>query len=202
MNIGLTLEELMKTVVNVEFTQIGDFQTKLRSGAFASKYISFDMDTGDYKEYYYYNGENMTDKQREALPESDKPVTRYFNRFYQNQQFQGKNQCEASKPSTGDQSRRYINQNAGRQNTFSDQTGEFTLYPQFTMRAGDPFEVKLSKVKDEDGKHADGSYDKKHSGRYIINQVGHHFFQDGRAYTVIKTNRSTIQQDDASSTRS
>ena len=68
------------------------------------------------------------------------------------------------------------------------------------MRAGDVFECKISKVKDEE--KAQGGYDKKHSGRYIINQVGHHFFQDGRAYTVIKTNRSTIQQDDSSSTRS
>ena len=197
-NIGLSMDEVSKSIVDVNFTQIGDFQTKLRSGAFGAKNVSFDMDSGDYKEYYYYNGKNMTDKQRESLP--DGAITRFFNKPYSNQKFQGSNQCEPSKPSTGDQSRKYLNQNAGRQNTFSDQTGEFTLYPQFDMRAGDAFECKMSKVKDD--KKAQGGFDRKHSGRYIINQVGHHFFQDGRAYTVIKTNRSTIQQDDSSSAKS
>ena len=197
-NVGLSMEETMKSIVSVEFSQIGDFQTKLRSGAFGAKNVSFDMDSGDYKEYYYYNGKNMTNKQRELLP--DGKITRYMNKIYSNQKFQGANQCQPDQPSTGDQSRKYLNQNVGRQNTFSDQTGQFTLYPQFTMKAGDTFECKLGKVKDD--KAADGGYDQKHSGRYIINQVGHHFMSDGRAYTVIKTNRSTIQQDDSSSTKS
>jgi len=195
-NQSLSLEEVMKTIVKVEFSQIGDFQTKLRSGAFASKNISFDMDSGVYKEYKYYNDKNMTEEQKKALPENS--ITRYMSKPYSNQKYQGPNQCQRSQPSTGDQSRKYLNQNAGRQNTFSDQTGEFTLYPQFRMRAGDAFECKMSKVKDD--KKAQGGYDKKHSGRYIINQVGHHFFQDGRAYTVIKTNRSTVQQNDVTST--
>ena len=199
-NRNLSMEDAKKSIMGVEFRQLGDFQTKLRSGAFASKVISHDMDTGDYKEYYYYNRDNMTEKQKEALPEGR--ITRYLSKPYSNQKFQAAQSCEPSKPSTGDQSRKYLAQNEGRQNTFSDQTGEFTLYPQFKMRAGDVFECKLSKVKDEAGENADGGYDKKHSGRYIINQVAHHFFVDGKAYTVIKTNRSTIQQDDSSSTKS
>ena len=198
-NVSQSMEEVMKNIVVVDFTQIGDFQTKLRSGAFAAKNISFDMDEGIYKEYKYYNEKNMTDKQKEALPA--KSITRFMNKIYSNQKFQAPKSCQPAKPSTGDQSRRYLNQNAGRQNTFSDQTGEITLYPQFQMRAGDPFECKMSKIKDD--KEADGGYDKKHSGRYIINQVAHHLFAaDGRAYTVIRVNRSTIQQDDSSSTKS
>lgn len=197
-NINLPMEDVMKSIVSVDFRQIGDFQTKLRSGAFGAKNISFDMDAGVYKEYYYYNDKNMTEEQKKALPEGS--ITRYMMKPYSNQKFQAPKACQPVEASTGDQSRKYLNQNAGRQNTFSDQTGEFTLYPQFTMRAGDVFECKMSKVKDD--KNADGGYDKKHSGRYIINQVGHHFFSDGRAYTVIKTNRSTIQQDDSSSTKS
>jgi hypothetical protein len=192
------MKELMKTIIECNFKQIGDFQTKLRSGAFGAVNISFDMDSGEYKEYKYYNEENMTDKQKKALPIQE-AVTRYFSKPISNQKFMAPNQCTASQPSTGDQSRKYLNQNAGRQNTFSDQSGEFTLYPQFDFRAGDPFECKVSKVKDE---KSEGGYDKKHSGRYIIQQVGHHLFRDGRAYTKIKTIRSTIQQDDSSSTKS
>jgi hypothetical protein len=196
-NRSLAMDDLMHTIVGVAFNQIGDFQTKLRSGAFSSMNISFDMDSGEYKEYKYYNDTNMTDKQKEMLKST--AITRYFSKPISNQKFMAPQQCTPSQPSTGDQSRKYLNQNAGRQNTFSDQTGEFTLYPQFDFRAGDPFDCKISNIKAD--KKAQGGYDKKHSGRYIIQQVGHHFFQDGRAYTVITTNRSTIQQDDATSTR-
>ena len=195
-NNELGMEELMKTIIECNFKQIGDFQTKLRSGAFSATNISFDMDSGEYKEYKYYNETNMTDKQKEML-KSD-AVTRYFSKPISNQKFMAPQQCTPAQANTGDQSRKYLNQNAGRQNTFSDQNGEFTLYPQFDFRAGDPFECKVSKVKDEE---SEGGYDKKHSGRYIIQQVGHHFFNDGRAYTKIKTIRSTIQQDDSSSTK-
>ena len=197
-NQGASMEETMKTIVECNFKQIGDFQTKLRSGAFSATNISFDMDSGEYKEYKYYNEENMTDKQKEALPIQD-AVTRYFSKPISNQKFMPPQACTPSQPNTGDQSRKYLNQNAGRQNTFSDQSGEFTLYPQFDFRAGDAFECKVSKVKDEE---SEGGYDKKHSGRYIIQQVGHHFFTDGRGYTQIRTIRSTIQQDDSSSTKS
>ena len=44
--------------------------------------------------------------------------------------------------------------------------------------------------------------DKKHSGKYIIQAVSHHFFNDGKAYTKVKTIRSTTQQDEASSAKS
>ncbi len=196
-NRSLGTEETMKSIVSCSFPQIGDFQTKLRSGAFGAMNISFDMDSGDYKEYKYYNERNMTDKQKQAL--TSDAVTRYFSKPISNQKFMAPQQCTPSQPFTGDQSRKYLNQNAGRQNTFSDQTGEITLYPQFDFRAGDPFECKVSQVKDE---KAEGGYDKKHSGRYIIQQVGHHFFRDGKAYTKIKTIRSTIQQNDSSSTKS
>ena len=191
-NRGQSMEQKMKSIVKVDFQQIGDFQTKLRSGAFGGKNISFDMDTGVYKEYEFYNKENMTEKQKEAFPEGS--ISRFFNKPIDNQKFA--NDCQKAQPLTGDQSRAYLAQNVGRQNTFSDQTGYFTLYPSFDMKAGDTFECKLNKIK---GEKAQGDPDKKHSGRYVIQAVGHHLFSDGKAYTRIKTIRSTIQQDESSS---
>ena len=193
-NRSLSLEESMNSIVHAEFKQIGDFQTKMRSGAFGGVNISFDMDKGLYKEYEYYNEENMTEKQKKAFPKGT--FSRYFNRVIDNQKFS--QECTKAQPITGDQSRAYLQQNAGMQNTFSDQTGEFTLYPQFKFRAGDSFECKVNKIKDSEGR-ADGGPDKKHSGRYVIQQVAHHFFQDGRAYTKIKTIRSTTQVEDSNS---
>ena len=194
-NKSLGMDELMKSIVQVQFKQIGDFQTKLRSGAFASKNISFDMDKGIYKEFTYRNDKNMTDKQKEALPEDC--VTRIFMKPISNQKYN--KDCQVDKALTGDQSRGYLNQNSGGQNTFSDQTGFFTLYPQFKFNAGDVMDCQISKVKDE---KSEGGYDKKHSGKYVIQAVSHHFFNDGKAYTKVKTIRSTIQQDEASSAKS
>ena len=76
-----------------------------------------------------------------------------------------------------------------------DQAGHFTLYPQYNFHAGDSFNCQISKVKDSESQ---GGYDKKHSGKYIMQAVAHHFFADGRAYTKIKTIRSTKQQDESS----
>tara|TARA_Y100001972_G_C7429954_1_gene221452 strand:- start:170 stop:514 length:345 start_codon:yes stop_codon:yes gene_type:complete len=110
------------------------------------------------------------------------------------------NTKQKAPPLTGDQSRGFLQQNSGSQNTFNDQTGEFTLYPQFTFHAGDVIDIKVAKVFDE--KNADGGYDKKHSGKYIMQSVSHHFFSDGRAYTTVNTIRSTTQQDQTSAANS
>ena len=181
----------MKNVIEFKFDQLqGDFQSKLRSGAFKNTVVSFDLDKGYYKEFTYDDTQNMTAKQREAG--GDVP-TRIMVRSYNNEQHQ--NSCEKATDNQFDQSREYLAQNTVRQNTANDQTGNFALPPSFTMRAGDAFNIKIPKVESEKG----GGTDKKHSGKYIIKQVGHHFFQDGRAYTKITTVRSTTQTDDTNS---
>ena len=195
-NVSLSLQDTMKSIVQVQFDQIGDFQTKLRSGAFSSRLISFDPDTGIYKEYDYYNRENMTEKQMKALPE--KTITRYFSKLNTNQRFE--NECATAQPLTGEQSRGYLPQNSGMQNAFSDQTGQITLYPHFEFSAGDIIDIQVSKVKDEE--RAQGGYDKRHSGKYVCMAVSHHFFNDGSAYTKVRTIRSTKEQDEASAQKS
>jgi uncharacterized protein (DUF934 family) len=57
----------------------------------------------------------------------------------------------------------------------------------------------VSKVKDE---KSQGGYDQKHSGKYIMQAVAHHFFNDGRAYTRVKTIRSTTQQNEETAAQS
>ena len=66
------------------------------------------------------------------------------------------------------------------------------------IKAGDRFNCKLNKIK---GERSQGDPDKKHSGRYIVQAVGHHIYADGKAYTRIKTIRSTIQQNESSSSQ-
>ena len=191
-NKALTMEERQASIIQYDFEQLGDMQTKMRSGAFRNKVVSFDMDKGLYKEYDYSDESNMTEKQKASVT---KP-TRVLYKPYVNERFS--TDCEKSTADQWDQSRRYLAQNAVRQNTFADQKGNFVLPPHFNCRAGDYFTAKLPKVKSE----KEGGYNEKHSGRYIIEQVGHHLFNDGRAYTKVKTVRSTIQQDDATSTKS
>ena len=191
-NHALSMQESMESVITYDFDQIGDIQTKLRSGGFRNKVISFDLDKGYYTEYEYTDDKNMTDKQKKLV---SKP-TRYLWKPYSNEVYE--NTCQKAQDNVHDQSREYLAQNVVRQNTFSDQLGTFTLPPRYEARAGDTIEIKIPRVESEEG----GGYNEKHSGRYVIRQVGHHMMADGRSYTKLKTVRSTIQQDDATSRES
>ena len=183
-------EEDMQKIVEYDFNEMGDIQTKMKSGAFRSTVVSFDMDTGLYKEYEFDGSEEenlMTDKQKEIV----KKPTRIMCKPYSNDLF-GKG-CQKEADNTGDQSREYLAQGISRQNTFNDQTGYVTLYPQFKIHAGDLIQLKINKVLTGDTKG--NSENEKHSGKYVVKQIGHHFSADGRAYSKITTIRSSIQAD-------
>lgn len=191
-NHQLSMEESMTSIIDYDFKEIGDIQTKMRSGAFRSVHISFDMDKGIYKEITYEDESVMTEKQKEAV----KKPTRYFCKPYINERFE--NTCTKATENEHDQNRKYLAQNTVRQNTFADQAGNFTLPPRYELHAGDKIEIKIPKVKSE----GEGGYNEKHTGDYIIKQVGHHFLSDGRSYTKIQTVRATTEQDDSSSKKS
>ena len=185
------MESQMNGVLDYEFPEIGDFQSKLQSGAFSSKSISLDLDSGLYTELTYKPSDViLTDKMMEAV--KDVP-TRIFSRIYSNESYN--KECKKAKDDSYDQSRKYLQQSNARQNTFADQHGRFTLPPRYKMRAGDMFEIVVGKITT---KPVD-EYDKKHSGKYIIKQVGHHFYTSGHSYTKISTIRTTTQQDDMTS---
>ena len=187
-NVGM--EEAMHGVIDVTYPKIGNMQDKQRSGAFNHKCVLFDMDKGYYKEYTYEaDKKTATDKQKEANPKPTRVLLKTTSNERHNLE------CEAAQPDKGDATRRYLSQNVGRQNTFDDQFGEFTLPPSFKMHAGDSIDFKISKVKSE----KEGGYDEKHSGRYIIKGVAHHLYNTGSSYTRLSTIRSTTQQDDATS---
>lgn len=192
-NHSLSMDEGMSSILKYDFNQIGDIQTKMRAGAFKNKNISFDMDSGQYIEYTYTDDKNMTEKQKQIA--LDIP-TKTFWKPFSNEVFE--KSCQPAQENAHDQSREYLAQNAVRQNTFTDQSGSFTLPPRFEINAGDTIEIKIPRVESTEG----AGYNEKHSGRYVIKQVGHHLFSDGRSYTKIKTIRSTIQQDDATSRQS
>lgn len=188
-NQNLTMTQTMESIISYEFKTLGDFQTKLRAGAFSNTLITLDIDKGIYSQDKYEDTSNMTEKQRELVKSS----SRYLYRVFSNERHE--NECHKATENLWDQAKLFQQQNVVGQNTFNDQVGSFTLAPRFKIFAGDYFEAKIAKI----ASSTSSGYDKKHTGRYIISQVGHHFFNDGRAYTKISTIRSTIQQDDASS---
>ncbi len=192
-NRELSMEDANKIIVDYDFKQCGDIQTKMRSGAFHSTLISFDLDTGSYSEYIYdgRDGDTMTEKQKKI---ADKP-TRIMMKPFTNEKFS--NECSKSSPNTGDQSRLSMLQGVGRQNTFNDQTGHCTLYPHFNIHAGDIFDCKINKI--QVGDETNSPENTKHSGKYVVKQVGHHFNAEGMAYTRITTIRASNQKDEASS---
>lgn len=188
-NLSMTLA--MQGIISHEFEKIGDLQTKLRSGAFKHTMILFDIDKGLYKEFVYEDDSNMTKKTKEIV----KKPSRYLYRVFNNERFQ--NDCEKASDNLWDQTKLSVSQNLAGQNTFDDSIGTFIIPPHYNIHAGDTIEVLLPKVVIS----GIAEYDKIYSGRYVVRQIGHHMFSDGRSYTQIKTIRSTIQTDDASSTK-
>ena len=191
-NMDHDMQTSMESIIDYDFKVIGDTQTKQRSGAFKNTVVSLDLDKGLYKEFTYEDDHNLTEKQKKIAEKS----TRIMVRPFMNEQFE--DTCEIASKDTWDQSRHFLAQNTVRQNTFADQFGNFVFPPRFEVRAGDVFEAKIPKVQSE----GESGYNEKHSGRYVISQVGHHMLSDGRAYTKVQTVRSTIQQDDLTSEKS
>ena len=193
-NRSRSLEEAHKSILTYDFPLSGDMQAKMRSGGFKSVNIIFDIDKGLYKEYSYDASEEsnlMTDKQKEAIVQP----TRYTWRLFSNESFH--QDCNKAQSNVGDQSKLNTGQTYARENTFDDLQGTFSLYPQFNFRAGDTMTAKISKVVGV----SQGGYDTKYSGQYIIKEVTHSFRVDAKGYTKIGVIRSTVQQDDASSTK-
>ena len=182
----------MNGIIGYEFPKIGDYFEKLRSGAFQSNFISFDMDKGILTNFKYEADEKIATEKQLSYVEG---VTRNLFRTFSNEKFE--KTCKKAKADTGDQSRKYLPQTITRQNTFSDTQGRVTLHPQYHIRAGDHIDLKIAKIKNSD--QDETNYSKKHSGKYLISQVGHHFFRDGRSYTKLAVIRTTRQQDDQSS---
>jgi len=185
-NNELSLQEATESIIMYDFKQMGDFQSKLRSGAFKSKQVNFNMDTGEYSEKEYDGKDLMSDKQKKEV----KKVTRIISTTTSNER--NEPSCNKAKEHQWDQTNLSLSQNIARQNTFDDQHGHFTLSAQFTMKAGDFFEAKVPKFKNE----GDSGYEQKTSGRYIIKAITHHINSNGAAYTKVSTVRSTKQQDD------
>jgi len=192
---GLSMEESVKCIIDYEFPQIGDFQSKLRSGAYKSKHVSFDIDTGEYREYVYEAKEGKSGSTTKKQVELVGGITRIVSKIFNNER--SENTCEKADQDKYDQTRLSTQQSISRQNSFADQHGRVVLSPQFEMRAGDTLDISIAKVSSTE---SSGEANKKHSGRYIIKQVSHHIFFDQKAYTKLSTIRSVTQQNEQTST--
>ena len=86
-----------------------------------------------------------------------------------------------------------MQQSPGGENTYDDIQGSLSLFPQLKMMPGDTLQAKIYKVQGSKG----GGMDRKHSGKYVIQEVAHHFTaNDNKAYTRVTVIRSTKQQQD------
>ena len=187
MNKGKSMDEMRKNIIDFNFQTMGDVQSKMRSGGLCSKIVSFDMDTGQYKEYTHRAEDQMTDKQKKIF----KSPTRVMLQMYVNEGHQAK--CSRAQSNKNDQSRDYVTQNNASQNAFNDQSGTITLYNTFGIHAGDMIDVKMNKVKSGD---SNGMKHEKHSGKYIVKQVCHSLTSGGEeAYTQLTLLRSTNSED-------
>lgn len=191
-NVNLTLEDTMNNIVDYNFNVMGDVQSKLRSGAFNNTNITLDLDAGIYTQFNHKDQSMITDKMKQIAEQSSRVLYRPFS----NERFG--TTCQPSPNNEFDQSKLFLSQNVVGQNTLDNESGSVTLSPQFHIHAGDTIELRLPKVITT----GTSEYDKKHSGRYIVKQIGHHFtlIPDTIGYSKLSIIRSTNQQDDATST--
>ena len=150
-----------KGIIEYNFPQLGDYQSKLRHGTFKSKYICFYWNSGEYREYVYEakegkgtkGGATTTKKQKEGIPK----ITRFIYKIFDNERLEPG--CDKAIVDTYDQSRNSQQQGISRQNSFSDQHGRVTLPPKFDVRAGDTINLNITKTSSSD---AGGETNKKH----------------------------------------
>lgn len=185
-NLPSSKETKIKTIMAYDFPKVGNFFEKLRSGAVKSNHVSFDTDTGIMTNFTY----NATTKEvTQKVLDNTTDTSRTVMKMYCNEKF--KNDCVREERDTGDQSRMYLSQTISKQNTFCDIQGRITLPAQYNLRAGDLIDIKIYKLQSQD---SDIEPQKKHSGIYLISQVGNHFFRSGYSYTKLALIRTNIQQ--------
>lgn len=190
-NTAAPKEVKTKTIMIYDFPQVGNYFEKLRSGAIKSNHVSFDMDTGIMNNFTYEASDNDVTKK---ILDSTENTTRTIVKMFTNQKF--KNSCEKEQVDKADQSRKYLSQTISRQNTFNDTHGRITLPAQYNIRAGDMIDITIHKIQYN---NTSKEPQKKHSGKYLISQVGHHFFRDGYSYTKLALIRDNKRQDEGTS---
>ena len=166
------LDKKMLDIVETEFPTLGDQDEKRKAGAYNHVQLVYDIDKGEYTE--------LVSSLDGGAP------TRYITKLTQNEKFNTECKLEKEVDDAIDQTRKVDSQVLKTSNNFDFQKGRFTLYPRFQMRAGDSIEVTIGKyvIGDESSK-----IDEQHSGKYIIKQVSHHIFANGKAYTKLQTLR-------------
>lgn len=167
------LEEKMLDILEAEYETLGDADEQRKAGTERHIVCLYDMDKGEYIEL-------------DSNPESEEPPTRYLTKFTENELFNTECKVKKEVDDAIDQTRKVDSQNLKTSNALDFQKGRFILNPRFIMRSGDYIEVSILKylINNEAG-----AFDEQHSGKYIIKQVGHHIFADGKAFTKIQTLR-------------
>ena len=198
-NMNYSLDRSTKIILDYKIDHMGDFFQKQRSGAYSHIHVSFDIDKGEWVEFEWDTkaqfAKTIPDGTYDALEDYVRiRPTRVVTSIINNERANDKSKCDKEDDDSIDQQRKTLSQNIVRENTFDEVSATFTLCPQFVMRAGDTISVKIQKVTTDDSQ--DRQPNKRHSGEYIIRQVGHHINADGHAYTKLNTLRSTTFETD------
>jgi hypothetical protein len=185
---AVTMEQKRRSILTYENRQNNDTQTQLRSGAFKSKLISFDMDAGIYNEQTY-ESPFMTEKQKKLA----KTPSRVMSKLYVNQGYNST--CDPANQNEYDQSRLYLQQGIATVNNITDGICQYTLPIRTDINVGDKVDITIY----ETGLSLVATADEKYSGRWVVSSVAHHFLLENQsAYTRISCLRATNQTDEAS----
>jgi len=182
-NQGQTMEQLRNQVLSFNNVQNNDVQTQQRGGAFKSKLVSFDMDTGMYAEQEWESS-MATEKQKKTSKKS----TRVMMVPHAHEKF-GLG-CE--RVPGNDSALQSSQQGVGTFSNMDDSVCQYTLPVRTDLNAGDGINIEIFETSAETTNHRDDKY----SGEWILSAVAHHFLlETGAAYTRVTAIRATNQTD-------
>ena len=184
-----TMEDKRNAILSYNIVQSNDTQTQQRAGSYKSMMVSFDIDSGEYKEIVW-ESEAATEKQKRTSTEP----TRTFSRVYCNEKYS--NDCAMTGPN-GDHSRLSIQQSVGTVNYSTDIVCQFVFPIRTDVSVGDKIDTKIFLASAE----RTGELDKKFSGDWVVSAVGHTFsvLNQGAHTRVTCVRPGNVQSDRQSS---
>lgn len=180
-----------KNIIEYNYINEIDVMKKMRYGTYSSLMVFFNPSTAQYEEYIF-DIEKSYDKMAhlgkdEELPEGPKQLAKYPTRimtqiidhetFYNGEDIASPDESDGGNAGTAfpDFKKYYTAQSISRSLLLGNQQLDITINGNLSLRAGDKINILLPKFSVQE-KKTDTSYDKQHSGTYLIKSISYEFY--------------------------
>jgi hypothetical protein len=199
-----------KNILEYNYVNEIDVMKKMRYGTYSSLMVFFNPSTGQYEEYVYDIDQSYSKMahlgKEEKIPDGPKQLSKYPTRimtqflddetFYDGVDIASINPKDNKNSGTRfpDYKKFYMAQSVARTLLMGNQQLNITVHGNLTLRAGDKVNILLPKFAVKSQKE-DGSYDKQHSGNYLIKNISYEFHRQRSGKTNSAVTNITLIRD-------